>query len=73
MPLLVRDGGVKVVSGMEDMDPRPFSWFFGDEVLRFGFIGGRPAGPSLFWGSELNEARCWDKIDRFSSMGVKIL
>lgn len=72
MLLFVREGGVKVVSGIEETDPRPFSWFRGDEFLRLERLG-RLVGPSRFKGSVLKEARCWDNMDRFSSIGVKIL
>jgi hypothetical protein len=41
---------------------------------RLGFAAAMAADSFLIdWGSEAKEAKCWDKMDRFSSIGVKML
>ena len=84
--VLDRDGGVKVVSGIEDMDPLRlmvgWAWVLarcncGGELVAL-FLDTLPTSidcdrltPPSEVGSKA--ARCWERIDRFSSMGVKML
>ncbi len=83
--LLDRDGGVNVVSGMDTaIDPVLLSSACSVEPGRCG-TGGELVTPSLFassvcgrlllesLASPWNTARCWEKMERFSSMGVKML
>ena len=83
--LLDRDGGVNVVSGMDTaIDPVLLSSACSIEPDRCG-TGGELVTPSLFassvcgrpllesLASPWNTARCWEKMERFSSIGVKML
>lgn len=86
--LLDREGGVKVVSGMVPKDPFRLTCDCICVLIRWrdgGEFGLLPLdtlptsidcdlpGVSDFGGSGLKAARCCDRIDRFSSMGVKML
>lgn len=85
--LLDRDGGVNVVSGIADMDP--FLLMFAAVLARCSCGGevvplvletlptsidcDRLAAGSDLMSGALKAARCCERIDRFSSIGVKML